>query len=346
MSHSLLTRNFIFIVLIVTTFNIDIVASQAPITDQENPTKPSASASVSSGLPIVKAMAVPNMGRPGVLFYNLMSTNEAEIRFSVKCEARTTMYELSVFTSNTRVASIQGESSFNVSCANASKVEENKITDVHNIQETAPQQNITSSGVESSADLASSLVEYALPINTGHQAMGSGFVGQIKGRFNVTLEAKNIGRSFFVITARRLSGPEPDMRSFSSGSDARTDANTEVRGNSANPAEPEMPGSRRQLHKDQVGLAMVVVMQLPRTIDTVFRIVLRCVIVMATAGMGLKVDIQVVKQVLKKPIGPVIGFCCQFICMPLVSTYIEVLLHICYNAISSVKTEILRKGVK
>ena len=42
-------------------------------------------------------------------------------------------------------------------------------------------------------------------------------------------------------------------------------------------------------------------------------------LLIANVGMGCKIDLDVVKEVLRRPIAPTIGFCCQFIVMPLVS---------------------------
>ncbi|RUS87056.1 hypothetical protein EGW08_005209 [Elysia chlorotica] len=248
----------------------------------------------------VHAFAVPNMGKPGVLIYNLMSSNQAEVRFKVKCLTKTSSYQLAVFTSNTRVAIIQGDSSYNVSCANATKSPEPILSGVLD-NGTIPQYMLK--GIN---DAKSDISKGSTNLNNS-----SDYIGHVTGLFNVTLEAKNIGRSFFVIIAKRLSGPENVI--------AKTDGNAtgQSKGNGAGPPSPS--GPQHQLHEDQVGLSMVIVMQFPRTIDQVFQIIIRCVIVMATAGMGLKVDLMVVKQVLKKPIGPVIGFCCQFICMPLIA---------------------------
>jgi len=40
---------------------------------------------------------------------------------------------------------------------------------------------------------------------------------------------------------------------------------------------------------------------------------------LAYINMGCAMDVQVVKQTLRKPIGPLIGFCCQYIAMPLIA---------------------------
>ena len=63
----------------------------------------------------------------------------------------------------------------------------------------------------------------------------------------------------------------------------------------------------------------VVVIRKLRPVDRIFRIVVYCVQVFVLTGFGAKLDLQVVKETLRRPIAPGIGFCCQYIMMPLVS---------------------------
>ena len=63
----------------------------------------------------------------------------------------------------------------------------------------------------------------------------------------------------------------------------------------------------------------VVVIRKLRPVDTIFRVVVYCVQVFVLTGFGAELDIQVVKQTLRKPVAPAIGFCCQYLVMPLVS---------------------------
>ena len=294
-----------FTVLLATVLTPGIVLSQGSDEDQETSQKP-AMAVMSSGQPVL-AMPVSNMGKPGVLFYNLMTTDQVKVKFTVKCLALTTAYQLTVYASNHRVAAILGDSSYNVSCSNATESRETASL------VTQKQTEAGSAGGGGVRD-GGKMIEYTFKKETTNATDNSLYVGTVRGHFNVTLRARNIGRSFFVIIAEKLSGPDSAKSPDENGKGAAGGITDSAKGTAA------AAGPQRRIHEDQVGLAMVVVMQLPRTIDMVFRIVLRCVIVMATAGMGLKVDVKVVLQVLKKPIGPIIGFFCQFICMPLVST--------------------------
>ena len=46
-------------------------------------------------------------------------------------------------------------------------------------------------------------------------------------------------------------------------------------------------------------------------------------IVLNTINMGGQLDLEIIKAVFKKPIGPIVGFVSQFILMPLVSDLID-----------------------
>ena len=63
----------------------------------------------------------------------------------------------------------------------------------------------------------------------------------------------------------------------------------------------------------------VTVIREDRALDRIFLITIIVLLLIANVGMGCKIDLDVVKEVLRRPIAPTIGFCCQFIVMPLVS---------------------------
>lgn len=56
-----------------------------------------------------------------------------------------------------------------------------------------------------------------------------------------------------------------------------------------------------------------------RMVDRLFVGLVMTIVMLANVGMGCKVELEVVREVLRKPIPPIIGFCCQFLIMPLVS---------------------------
>ncbi|CAL1544816.1 unnamed protein product [Lymnaea stagnalis] len=56
-----------------------------------------------------------------------------------------------------------------------------------------------------------------------------------------------------------------------------------------------------------------------RPIDIAFNVVVILLVVMTNIGMGAKIDFDVVKAELKRPIAPAIGLCCQFLIMPMIA---------------------------
>lgn len=65
----------------------------------------------------------------------------------------------------------------------------------------------------------------------------------------------------------------------------------------------------------------VIIFRKLKAIDHIFQVIIYVFMVFVTLGFGCKLDLEVVKANLKKPIAPIIGMCCQFIIMPLVSIY-------------------------
>ena len=54
----------------------------------------------------------------------------------------------------------------------------------------------------------------------------------------------------------------------------------------------------------------------------IFIVVTIIFVIILNIGFGCSIDIEVVKEILRKPIAPAIGFLCQFALMPMVSTTI------------------------
>ncbi len=65
----------------------------------------------------------------------------------------------------------------------------------------------------------------------------------------------------------------------------------------------------------------VSVIRLPRMIDSAFIYTVAILVSVAFINMGCIVDLDIVKATLRKPIGPAIGFCSQYLFMPLVIVY-------------------------
>ena len=79
-------------------------------------------------------------------------------------------------------------------------------------------------------------------------------------------------------------------------------------------ADPTEPGSTAVGPRYQV-----IVLRRRRVVDDVFRYGLIALACILYVGFGCKIDLQIIKNILKKPISPAIGFGCQFILMPVVS---------------------------
>jgi len=55
-----------------------------------------------------------------------------------------------------------------------------------------------------------------------------------------------------------------------------------------------------------------------KTLNNIFTLVLTVMIIVNTVNMGGQLDLNVIKEVFRRPIGPAVGFCSQFMLMPLV----------------------------
>lgn len=58
------------------------------------------------------------------------------------------------------------------------------------------------------------------------------------------------------------------------------------------------------------------------TLNDIFTLILIIMVVVNTVNMGAQLDLEIVKAVLKKPIGPMVGFVSQFVFMPLFSFFV------------------------
>lgn len=55
------------------------------------------------------------------------------------------------------------------------------------------------------------------------------------------------------------------------------------------------------------------------TLSVIFTYTMTVLVIINTFVMGLQLDWKIIIQVLRRPVAPIIGFCCQFLIMPLVS---------------------------
>lgn len=68
----------------------------------------------------------------------------------------------------------------------------------------------------------------------------------------------------------------------------------------------------------EIGSIPISVVQSSRTANNIFNIVVSIMIMLNNVNMGCALDLDAVKSVLKKPVGPFVGAVCQFVAMPLV----------------------------
>ena len=66
----------------------------------------------------------------------------------------------------------------------------------------------------------------------------------------------------------------------------------------------------------------VYVVMSDRALNDLFTLIMILMVVVNTINMGAQLDIEIIKQVFRKPIGPFVGFVCQFGFMPLFSYFI------------------------
>ena len=67
-----------------------------------------------------------------------------------------------------------------------------------------------------------------------------------------------------------------------------------------------------------IGNIPISVVQKSRTANNIFNIVVSIMIMLNNVNMGCALDLNAVKSVLKRPVGPFVGAVCQFVAMPLV----------------------------
>ena len=76
-----------------------------------------------------------------------------------------------------------------------------------------------------------------------------------------------------------------------------------------------IPGSTKKL-----AVYVVKVIRVPGLAYKIYMILTYVLLIIINLGLGAEVDLEVLKYVVKRPIAPVIGFFCQFVLLPVVST--------------------------
>lgn len=72
-------------------------------------------------------------------------------------------------------------------------------------------------------------------------------------------------------------------------------------------------------HVERSGSLPVYVVRPPTYMQIIFTILVTILVSINNINMGCMLDLTVISKVLKKPVAPIIGFCCQFLFMPLVN---------------------------
>ncbi|XP_046543689.1 ileal sodium/bile acid cotransporter-like [Haliotis rubra] len=171
------------------------------------------------------------------------------VSYFIVCDSPDRVYNLSVYTTENKVAFLAQPGDFSIRCNNISK-----------------------------------LASRAIPLEKSTR---------VSGTFSINLRSDLIGRTWLVFeTDRNRSSPQ------------ETQSDTET-----TTGQPE----------NNVQRYMIVVTRNARPIDTVFNVVMYLFVIASTIGMGCKIELGVVKSVLRKPVAPAVGFFCQYLVMPLIA---------------------------
>lgn len=267
------------------------------------------------------AISVKNFPLPLVLHFE--KTQTKTFNYTLICDHPSTIYQVTLVSTDTNVAELKAGFFLNISCADAFFVDNDNNSNSNEIGSRNNQAGIMSNINSNESDTAYSLTTTTMMTNlitttvattinqrdeigngnassslsAGISSENSGesrggISGTLTGEFNVTFEALLLGKSFLLIYANKVSGPGSEIHSNQIGI-------------------PKRPAVVFQ--------GMIMVIKLMGLLDDIFPPMAYVVTIMATIGMGIKVDILVIKETLKKPMAPAIGLFSQYICMPLVS---------------------------
>ncbi|KAK7104424.1 ileal sodium/bile acid cotransporter-like [Littorina saxatilis] len=148
----------------------------------------------------------------------------------------------------------------------------------------------------------------------------------LSGDFNVTISSDLLGKGLlmFMLQTQHENGP-----SVGNSSEPRSEylVNSDASSTGVSDASISLASSNSHSSSQTNSSALptvvhktaVLVLKPLRAIDIAFRVTMFAILIVTTVAMGCKTDFKVVKEVLKKPAAPIIGFCCQYICMPLIA---------------------------
>lgn len=96
-----------------------------------------------------------------------------------------------------------------------------------------------------------------------------------------------------------------------------TSGRPSLRGSGVNQSRNGDPDGSRVLSVESSVEYRVAVIRNVRAVDHIFLVLVTVLVICGSVGIGCKVDLAVVKEVLVRPVAPAIGFGCQYIIMPL-----------------------------
>ncbi|XP_070178201.1 sodium/bile acid cotransporter 5-like [Littorina saxatilis] len=268
---------------------------------------------------------------------------QVKVDFILYCSHPSVRYSIRLGTDNANVATVDGSLLYDISCKDAllrqkTPAGTSNIDNPNSDGEAPPlsaanedsQRNTSQGGKEHTGDRVNPELD-AIPV--------------VQGSFNFTLFADLLGRTWLHMLAERqsdLASPLPDFlilpwntpKSLSSlrkaSSKSTEDHHSKLDFNS--PASDFGGSSDSHVPYDvmasediddvtvhELQKHVVTVMRVMRPVDYAFRIILYGFVILNTVGMGCKTEVSVVKEVLRKPIAPAIGFLCQYLLMPLIA---------------------------
>ena len=237
---------------------------------------------------------------PGIIAMFIDSERVFQANFTLRCPDPHMRYVLDVTLqqlSHQRVARLSSPLSLEISCENGTR------------DEGGPEDYLAQTTVSGTFNIsiASTLLGKGLLLFFLRPQSDEAMAAETSSAFSLDGSFK-IHESASSVSSPRSSS------SLSSESNASLLSSPKPSGLPSLPSSSPSPPSSRLVHQ-----APVLVLRPYRIVDLLFRICTYVIVLSATIAMGCKTDLKIVRETLKKPTAPVIGFFCQYVCMPLVS---------------------------
>lgn len=209
----------------------------------------------------------------------LMDTDfTASFDYSIVCASRSVSFQLSVSIQEEDTLALNGESEFRISCENATESE---------IELPNPSTDSEEIGQASKEPVLREI-----------------FIAD--GQVDVNLRSGIIGYADVKFSLQKVSSGSSGATSYNETNTASKPGNT----SSFIILDPE---------KSYKTLTYTIsIIRKVRPVDKLFRVIVYAVQIFVATGFGAKLDLQVVKDNLWRPVAPGIGLVCQYLIMPLV----------------------------